>query len=433
MRLALLVSLSAVATPCAADELLDRARSNFARRLEQTPSFTCVLEIEREVFAGASDPWFDSRDRARLEVSVVDGLELFAWPGDSFKERPLTDFLGPGVASTGEFSLHGRTVLTDGRTSIEGPVGEPEQGLVRYRFRVPVDASRYVVMSTQGPVASSYEGDFWIDESTAEVVRLELRVGGLPASVGVRRSASSVEFGKARVGDQQAWLPLRSELEVESVQGPVARNKMTFSSCRAYATEATITFGEEAEDAQQVTSAAEAWAIPEGLDLRVELRDDISSDRAWAGDSFTAEVYRDVKKGGEVLLAKGDRVGGRVVRIETVDTTPSAANTGRIRRLTAISLMLDEIRRDGRCAPLAATLKLVERMPLMGRISPGGGADIDRSSYSTNRAATYDTAPQMSEPGFGTFIVHGELYMVRKGTRMRWTTTTAAEQSCEDR
>ena len=82
--MARLIWLLVLAAPLAADDLLDRARRNFAARLDRTPNFTCVLEIERAVYPNARSDRFRSRDRTRLEVSVVDGRELFAWPGEAF-------------------------------------------------------------------------------------------------------------------------------------------------------------------------------------------------------------------------------------------------------------------------------------------------------------------------------------------------------------
>lgn len=428
-RLALL--LPAIVLPCAGAELLDRVRSNFGHRLQQAEDSVCMMEIEREVFSDASDPWFDSRDRTRLEISVADGRELLSWEGEQPEDRPLTDFIGAGLGSTGRLTRRGRTVLTDDRTRIERPIRTAAQGLLQYRYQVPVEASRYVVMSAQGPLATAYEGDFWVDESTAQVVRIEVRIPHLPESVGVRRMISSVEYEEVEFDGLRGWFPARSEVEVESAQGPVARNRARFFGCRRRLASAPV--GEKA-------ARGEPWRIPEGLDFVAELRDSISSDRSWAGDRFTALVVKDAKQDGKVVLRKGDELRGRIVRLETVDTTTAAARTGDIRRMTAISLKLDEVRRQGRCAPIAATLKLVERLPVMTRVSPGGRAEVNAAAYSTNRAATYDTGPQMSTPGFGTFIVHGELYLVREGARMRWTTAgrgdaagSSAPATCENR
>ena len=102
----------------AQDDLLNKAKANFAKRLVSTPNFTCVLEIERSVYPTPTFPRAQSQDRYRVEVGVIDGKEHFAWPGEPFENLTLPDLLGPGLASSGEFSSHGRAVFQDRRTAI---------------------------------------------------------------------------------------------------------------------------------------------------------------------------------------------------------------------------------------------------------------------------------------------------------------------------
>ncbi len=235
------------------------------------------------------------------------------------------------------------------------------------------------------------------------------------------------------MGGTVVWLPSTARIEVESAQGLVARNQLSFASCRSFQTETTIRFSDEEEANVATRSARRQVVVPAGLILPLELRDAIGSDRSWAGDRFAAVVYKNVKAPGDVLIPKGAEVSGRVIRIETIDQTRDGVTKEKVRRLTAISLQLAEVRWDDNCAPLSATLQLIERIPQMARIDPGGRAELDPTSISSNRASTYDTRTEMSDPGLGTFIVHGELYLVRKGARMRWVTQSAPATGCTAR
>lgn len=432
MRAIASIALLAIGVAEAQDPLLDRVRRIAAERLANTPNFTCVLEIERSVYPSATSPRFLTRDRTRLEVSVVDGRELFAWPGESFEERPLTDFLGPGVASTGEFSAHGLTVFGDPRTTIEPAPGDQAGGRSSYSYRVPVEASQYVVHTAGRPHTASYEGVFHVDNQSAQVLGFEVNVPKPPAGTGIARVATVVDYAQTEVGGSTVWLPSTAEIEVESAQGPTARNQLRFPSCRSFQAETTIRFFDEGDAGSATESAVQNVTLPQGLELPLELRDPISSDRAWAGDRFSAVSYKSVKAPGDLLILKGAEVSGRVVRIETIDRSRAGETKEKVRRLTAISLQLAEIRWGDSCAPISATLELVERIPQMGRLDPSGRVELNRTRFSTNRAIAYDTRAELSEPSLGTFIVHGEFYLIRTGARMRWITGTAPETACAE-
>ena len=431
MRFWAAVLLFASLASAASDPLLDRVRDNIGQRLSQAPDFTCVLEIERSVYPTATTPRFRTRDRSRLEVSVVDGKELFAWPGDAFEERPLTDLLGPGLASTGEFSSHGRTTFGDPRTRIERIPEEPAAGLVAYRYWVEAAASRYVLVTTAGNVVAAYQGVFHVDRDRAQVVYFEVNLPDPPQASGLASVTSAVRYGEFEVRGAATWLPANAEIEVVSAQGPAARNQLTFRSCRSFQTETSISFFSEGEetDANEL-SDSDADALPAGLDLNLELRDAISSDSGWAGDPFRAVLYKNAKTPSGETIPKGAEVSGRVVRLETIDTTHSVAMKDKVRRMTAVSLKIYEARWEGRCSPLAATLQLVQRIPQMARADPGGGAAIGSRNYHSNRASAYETTAELSDPGSGTFIIHGEFYLVRKGSRMLWKTIAAEPSSC---
>jgi hypothetical protein len=411
----------------AADGLLDLAKQNVVERFQNAPNFTCRLEIERTVFPTRLSTYFQSRDRYRLEVAVTDGHERFAWPGESFTERPLAEFLGPGIASTGEFSTHGITVFTDSRTSIARSPQKRVDNRLYFTFRVPVEASRYMLFAAGHgvPMPAAYEGGFYIDQDSAQLLSLDVDVPHPPAASGLARIATAIDYSQAEVGGDRVWLPSEARIEVESLQGALARNRLRFSSCRSYQTAANIRFSNEENKEDVIASpgpALQSVDLPTGSELPLELRESISSDGAWAGDVFLARLYKDVKSSGTIILPKGAVITGRLVRIETIDTTPTVATKDKVRRMTAISLSLTEARWKDHTARVDATMQLVERIPLMARVDPVGRADIDPGRSATNRAFVYETSEEMSEPGSGTFLIYREIFVVRSGTRMRWIT-----------
>lgn len=420
-----------------ADPLLDRARETVRARLDETPNVTCLLEIEREVFPTPSASHFQTRNRTRLEVSFVDGRELYAWPGEAFVEQPLTAFLGPGVASTGEFSTHGRTVFLDPRTEFVS-VREPQRRGVRvYDYQVPVEASRYVYMVGGRPIVTAYRGTVHIDEMSAQVTQFELVATSGGSASGIRETETAIRYEVAQVSGREVWLPSVATLSVDLVAGPVGRNKMTYRDCRAYGADTTITFSASDDDVGTRRQATLATRIPKGEVLPIETTTTVSSEHSWAGDELTAIAYKALRVGRAVLIPKGAHVHGRILRLDTVDTTETLSGAGRRFRISELTLRLDRASWDGGCATIAATLQVVDRIPQMARTASSGGAQLPSSVLAWTRAATYESGRKMSQRGHGRFVVRGEMFIIEPGARMRWVTeepSPASEsENCSDR
>jgi hypothetical protein len=60
--------------------LLTRVQAKMRRIVPRFPDYTCAEVITRSVSRGTASR-VDYMDRVRLEVAVVRGQELFAWPG----------------------------------------------------------------------------------------------------------------------------------------------------------------------------------------------------------------------------------------------------------------------------------------------------------------------------------------------------------------
>src|SRR5579872_735111 len=60
--------------------LLAHIRTRMVSNLQRQPNYTCVETVERSRRAGPARK-FELQDTLRLEVALVDGKEMFAWPG----------------------------------------------------------------------------------------------------------------------------------------------------------------------------------------------------------------------------------------------------------------------------------------------------------------------------------------------------------------
>src|ERR1700747_3333399 len=91
--------------------LLNRIRDHMSQILRRQPNYTCLETVERARRAGAGGK-FQTEDLLRIEVALVDGKEMFAWPGSKqFEDRDLREFVPSGMFGSGDFALHARIVF----------------------------------------------------------------------------------------------------------------------------------------------------------------------------------------------------------------------------------------------------------------------------------------------------------------------------------
>ena len=124
--------------------LLGQIRQKMADNLSRTPNYTCLETIER---SGLFERLYVA-DRIRVEVALVNGKELFTWPGaEKFEETALYDLVGGGTTATGDFAIHARTVFA-GRSPIfeyKGEEARRGRPALRYSYLVPRFASNYEI------------------------------------------------------------------------------------------------------------------------------------------------------------------------------------------------------------------------------------------------------------------------------------------------
>lgn len=111
----LLLLVRAAGQPLAPETLLlARIKQHMAQVLTRQPNYTCLETIERSTRSGRGRK-LQLVDALHLEVAVVDGKELFSWPGErEFKERDLRELAPTGAIGNGSFALHARSVFMSG-------------------------------------------------------------------------------------------------------------------------------------------------------------------------------------------------------------------------------------------------------------------------------------------------------------------------------
>lgn len=306
--------------------LLARVRNAARETLSHLPNYTCTLTVERSRRL-ANSRRYRLIDNIRLEVALVDGQELYAWPGAKrFEERELSKMVsGNGAISTGDFAHHARTILLSSNTTLTYAGLENHNGKQYHRwdFRVPRERSGYLMrlLPTEGEVG--YSGSFWADPATMDLYRIEFTIDDIPPQLPLQAGKQSIEYARRRIGAADFLLPVTAEVEMTLLGGQTDHNRTAFDNCRQFAGESTLIFDEPAPE----TAAAPAtidWNPPANLRVPMKLVSTVDLKKSAVGDMVDLVVDKDVRDKGQLWLPKGAKVKARLSDIVCTDV-PHAA------------------------------------------------------------------------------------------------------------
>jgi hypothetical protein len=147
--------------------LLSRVQSRVRDNARRTPRYVCRQEIERQEYAiinralracgtlreqglpnvGGQLTLMVS-DRAKLDVMLAGGTELFSWPGGrSFDNGNPDALLGGGFSGSGDFANYVISIFTLDRVTFEYMGACEVPSCVRYSYNVPQEVSHHVVQT----------------------------------------------------------------------------------------------------------------------------------------------------------------------------------------------------------------------------------------------------------------------------------------------
>jgi hypothetical protein len=259
-------------------------------------------------------------DTLRLEVALVDGKEMFAWPGSrQFEDRELGDIVSTGMFGNGNFAIYPRILFLANVAAIEyfGKTQSGGRPALRYDFRVSREKGGHRLRVNKREEVVAFHGSFYADPETLDLLRLEVVAEDIPADLGLTASETSVNYGRLKIGEERFLLPVESELMM-SLPDSIDRNWVRFSSCRKFTGESTLLFTDPdlpATPGAQAAAAAREVEIPAGLILQLEMPA-LDLMKAAVGDALEARLAADVKKNRELLAPKGAMARGRIVRLD---------------------------------------------------------------------------------------------------------------------
>lgn len=321
------------------DAVLEQARARLQAMSRRMENYVCVETVNRSYYrrvAPVEPPsgcaqtpstvreprQLESTDRVRLEVTVAQGRELHSWPGATrFDTRDVDELIRDGPVATGSFGAYLTSVFDRPGVAFHYSGERPSEGhtVLEYRYRVPVDASRFEVKVAGAWRPASFEGEFWVNPQSLDLERLTIRATEVPAEAAFCEAATTLDYQYVRIGDGNVLLPRQSQLEIVQKNGRETSNVTTFSSCREYHTESELVFDLPADPAAAAPRAGRGRvALPIGLPLTLALEGSIDTETAAAGDPVAAKVVKPIRRTGsaEELIPAGAVVRGRIRRVE---------------------------------------------------------------------------------------------------------------------
>jgi hypothetical protein len=282
-------------------EAFDRIRARMAEHLAHQPNYTCLETVERT----HQDRGGGVQDTVRLEVALVDGNEIFAWPGSKkFEDRGVHQLITTGMFGNGNFALFAHIVFDTNLPDFEfrGDATIDGQRVVRYDFRVPRQRSQYRMRIDLREDLVGFHGSFYADRDSGEIRRLEVSADDIPPRLSVISSDDRIDYGRVRIGDEDFLLPVASELNMK-LAVEEDRNSVRFSACRRFIGTSEVSY----------TAPTDA-NLPTNTILELELRDDLDLSKGAVGDPVQA-VLRQAVAG----VPKGAVAAGRIVKLDRRD------------------------------------------------------------------------------------------------------------------
>jgi hypothetical protein len=375
-------------------EALSKIRTRMVFNLQHQPNYTCVETIERSS-RPKSTARFKIVDTLRLEVALVDGKEMFAWPGSKkFEDSDVTKMVTSGAIGNGNFATHARALFETRAATFhyQGVVDFDGKKAIRFDYKVPQMLSGYRIRTGYASAIVGYHGSFYVNPETFDMEHMEVLADEIPPDLMLVSTADRIDYAIARIGEGDFLLPAASDLSMVNLNGSENHNHVKFTACRQFSGESVITFGDAPESKPAAAPVpTREFDLPEGLEIQLALTQKIDLRKAAIGDPVAARVEHDVKRGGEVIVPKGATAAGRITRVEKHE------------RYMIVGVEFPEIEAPGIVARMKGSLEhTVGVLPVTHPYSMRGRSPL--------------------VPGEGVFPVNDNQFALPKGCIMFWRT-----------
>ncbi len=290
--------------------------------LARVPTYTCTETIDR-MQRTFPEQQFRPVDRVRVEIAIVNGYEMFGWPGeDRIAQRDLTRMVA-GFIGSGDLTMHVREVFSRPPEDIVRSGFEDRQGhaAIRYNFRVTADDSGWRVRANTDEVLPvGYHGSFWIGRDSLDLLEVDFEADDVPRVLGFADFSKVIRYSRVRIGDANFMLPQLVRTSAADLNGEDRLNEARFEQCHQYSVESVIRYDapEDSIDKRANVNPPPVASLPDTFEISALLENGIDSDGAAIGDPVRARTQQSIRVNGTTVVPKNATLVSRIVRINVV-------------------------------------------------------------------------------------------------------------------
>lgn len=231
------------------EKVLDRFLATMKSELARLPDYVCAQTVQRFARGQPDRPW-QPVDTLRFDVAMVGNRELYGRPdAKEFGDRPLAELAGKGTISTGQLGLFAKHVFLAAGTRFAYRDAAEQQGRAahEYTFDVPPAHSKYRLRSASSEAAVGFQGSFFVDAETLDLLRLDIQAYDIPEQLGIAEADTTLLYRRLPVQGVDILLPVGAIQTIVASDGVEALNRTSIEHCRQYKTESQIRFAGERE------------------------------------------------------------------------------------------------------------------------------------------------------------------------------------------
>ena len=228
------------------EELIERAREYALSFTDNLPNYVCQQYTTRYMRIPGSREWH-AQDVVSANVVYEGGKEDYR--NIAINGKPVNKKMEelPGSWSTGEFGTTLRSLFHPGRQTEFAYVKQSYINGINswvYDYKVRQENSDWHVSLGSQSIIPAYAGRVWIDEKTAQVLRIEMSATNIPKDFPLDQVEASNDYGYVRLATaDQYMLPTHAEtLSCERGSPVCSRNTIDFRNYHKYSGEANIVF-----------------------------------------------------------------------------------------------------------------------------------------------------------------------------------------------
>jgi hypothetical protein len=312
--------------------LLTRVRAKVAYDAKRIPRYVCSQRIERQTFHAQSkkpgdcgaiilrrlnnpsvDAGLATTDRAKLDVILSEGSELFSWPGrHRFDAATPADLLSGGLSGSGDFASFRIDVFMLDGVAIKYESRCEDGNCLRFSYDVPIDLTHYILRTPEHDVRIGYHGTFDADADTAEVLRLVVTATDVERILpGACEMDTRMTYARAASDSGEFMIPAVTEKHLLRSDGMRFENKLSYEDCRQYSSESVVKFDGDVTEPKSANAPARAPATPAP-------GTNIDSEMSFAGDTVEGALTDSIRDSSGGRIKSGTIVRGHISQMEKV-------------------------------------------------------------------------------------------------------------------